>query len=220
MPNAARERIFDQLNSALARGTRPVPAVEAPLAPHLDRKAKITQLKALMEAVRTEVHVVQKADWITVLGEILRQKGVQTLLYAPETPLGAAMDAAWEDASDSLPALKVYPANVEAFKAQLFEIDAGITTAAGAVADTGALILAPDEKEPRLVSLVPPIHVAVLDADTIYDSLADALTQQGWSRKMPTNLLLISGPSKTADIEFQLVFGVHGPKELVVLIRN
>lgn len=67
----------------------------------------------------------------------------------------------------------------------------------------------PDEQEPRLMSLVPPVHIAVLKAEKIHDTLAEA---------MPTNLLLISGPSKTADIELTLAFGVHGPKELIVFI--
>jgi L-lactate dehydrogenase complex protein LldG len=90
----------------------------------------------------------------------------------------------------------------------------------GGVADTGAIVLWPDEHEPRLMSLVPPVHVAVLDADTIAGSLSEMMQKENWADGMPTNALLISGPSKTADIEFTLVFGVHGPKELVVLIRQ
>ena len=70
------------------------------------------------------------------------------------------------------------------------------------------------------MSLVPAVHVAVLDADTIYDSLAEMMAAENWSAGMPTNALLISGPSKTAVIEFTLVFGVHGPKELIVIIRK
>lgn len=68
------------------------------------------------------------------------------------------------------------------------------------------------------MSLVPPVHIAVLKASGIYDTLSAAMKEEGWAERMPTNLLLISGPSKTADIELTLAFGVHGPKELIVLI--
>jgi len=70
------------------------------------------------------------------------------------------------------------------------------------------------------LSLVPPVHVAVLDAELIHASLTDIMVAENWAGGMPTNALLISGPSKTADIEFTLVFGVHGPKELILLIRT
>jgi L-lactate dehydrogenase complex protein LldG len=113
-----------------------------------------------------------------------------------------------------------YTGPVETFKADLFQIDAGITGVRGGVADTGAVVLWPTPNEPRLLSLVPPVHVAVLDAETIYNSLAEMMAVENWSAGMPTNALLVSGPSKTADIEFTLVFGVHGPKELVLLIRT
>jgi hypothetical protein len=68
------------------------------------------------------------------------------------------------------------------------------------------------------MSLVPPIHIALLDADQLYDTLFDAMQAQGWSDGMPTNALLVSGPSKTADIQVTLAYGAHGPKELVVLL--
>jgi L-lactate dehydrogenase complex protein LldG len=100
----------------------------------------------------------------------------------------------------------------------VFNVDAGITSAAGAIAETGALILWPTEKEPRLMSIVPPIHIAVLQADKIYNSLSEVMQTENWSAKMPSNVVLVSGPSKTADIEMTLAFGVHGPKELIVLI--
>ena len=68
------------------------------------------------------------------------------------------------------------------------------------------------------MSLVPSIHIAVLQADKIYSSFLEVMQKENWSAKMPTNVVLISGPSKTADIEMTLAFGVHGPKELIVLI--
>ncbi len=75
-------------------------------------------------------------------------------------------------------------------------------------------------EEPRQMSLVPPIHIAVLQADKIYNTFLEVMQKENWAGGMPTNALLISGPSKTADIEFTLVFGVHGPKELIVIIRK
>ena len=70
------------------------------------------------------------------------------------------------------------------------------------------------------MSLVPPVHIAVLDGDKIFNTLGEVMQTQNWPEKMPTNAVLISGPSKTADIELTLAFGVHGPKELIVLILS
>ena len=103
---------------------------------------------------------------------------------------------------------------------ELFKVDAALTATIGGIADTGAIILWPTPAEPRLMSLVPPIHIAVLDADRIFGSFAEAMEEQGWRQGMPTNALLISGPSKTADIEFILTYGVHGPKEVILLVRQ
>jgi L-lactate dehydrogenase complex protein LldG len=137
---------------------------------------------------------------------------------APETPVGKAVHAAWISGGDGLPALVPYDQEIFSFKETLFAADAAITGTRGAIAETGAIVLWPDQAEPRLMSLVPPIHIAVLDADDIVDTLGEMMEKRGWADGMPTNALLISGPSKTADIELVLAFGVHGPKELIVLI--
>jgi L-lactate dehydrogenase complex protein LldG len=79
-------------------------------------------------------------------------------------------------------------------------------------------VLWPDAREPRLMSLVPPLHIALLQSDKIYNSFYEIIQVEKWPDRMPTNALLISGPSKTADIEMTLAFGVHGPRELVVMI--
>ena len=70
----------------------------------------------------------------------------------------------------------------------------------------------------QIVSLVPHLHIAILRADRLYDTLRQAMIAQNWLDGMPTNALLISGPSKTSDIEQTLAYGVHGPRRLVVLI--
>ena len=205
-----------------ASGTHQTEVPDAPLPPYvsLDREAKIERLAELMAAIRTEIHIVEADSWIDELKALARAKGWKRLLYGPGAPVGTAIETAWTSEGEALPELVAYTAPVESFKEDLFRIDAGVTGTRGAVADSGAVVLWPTAQEPRLLSLVPAVHVAVLDADTIYNSLPEMMAAENWADAMPTNALLISGPSKTADIEFTLVFGVHGPKELILLIRK
>jgi L-lactate dehydrogenase complex protein LldG len=179
---------------------------------------KIAKLKGLLEAMRTEVHLVARDNWGAKLGELLKARGLKGLLYAPGTWMAPDIEKVWETDGGGLPEKIPYDSKVEDLKKTLFEVDAGITTTCGAIAETGAIVLWTDAQEPRTLSLVPPVHIAVLEADRIYNSFCEIIQVQNWTAGMPTNALLISGPSKTADIEMTLAFGVHGPKELIVLI--
>jgi L-lactate dehydrogenase complex protein LldG len=216
MSDTARENILRKL--AAAHRPAQIPETGALPIAALCQAEKIEQLKHFMEAVRGEVHVVKKDGWIARLQDLLRPRALKTLLYGPATPLGKALAAGWPPEDPGLPRLVPYAAPVEDFKSELFQLDAGITGTLGAIAENGALILWPTPEEPRLISLVPPIHIALVDARNIYCNFADALTAGTWKANMPTNALLISGPSKTADIELTLAFGVHGPREVLVLV--
>ena len=78
----------------------------------------------------------------------------------------------------------------------------------------------PDAHAPRLMSLVPPVHIALLDAQSLHESFAAMIEDEHWAAGLPSNALLISGPSKTADIEQTLAYGIHGPRQLITLILN
>jgi L-lactate dehydrogenase complex protein LldG len=217
---SARERIFKRLHASGTKHTQ-VPDPPLPQEPVLERDEKIERLTALMTAVRTEIHLVEADAWPKKLAELARERGWKRLLYGPKSPIGPEIESAWPADANGLPERVPYIREVETFKKDLFEtVDVAVTSTRGAVADTGAVVLWPTPEEPRLMSLVPPVHVAVLDGNAIHDSMAAMMTAENWAAGMPTNALLISGPSKTADIEFTLVFGVHGPKELILLIRK
>ena len=213
--SSARERVFANLHVAMQRGGFKVPETGTPLPLALSRQERIDRLKTLMENMHTEVYVVKADAWLNALKKLLRQRALNGLVYGPGTPLAKALEPSWEN---DLPPLIPYNEEIERFKDRLFTIDAGITSTRGGIAETGALILWPDTREPRLLSLVPAVHIAILQADTIYNTFTEAMSSERWREGMPTNALLISGPSKTADIELTLTFGVHGPKELIVLI--
>lgn len=218
MTNNSRDQIFARLHAVSGQISEHVPETVCMPIETLSQSEKIEKLKNLMEAVRSEVHIVDRSTWPQQLKKILKARDVKSLLFAPETPIGDRLESEGRETSNELPELIAYQDDIEEFKERLFEIDAGITSTIGAIAETGALILWPTVKEPRLMSLVPPIHIAVLEAEKIHNTFCEVIQKENWPGNMPTNVVLISGPSKTADIELTLAFGVHGPKELIVLI--
>jgi len=104
--------------------------------------------------------------------------------------------------------------------AALFGYDVGVSAAQAAIAETGTLVLESDAERHRLVSLVPPIHVALIQADEICLTLGEALSKVKQGRDLSPAITLITGPSRTADIELTLAIGVHGPQELYVIVND
>jgi L-lactate utilization protein LutC len=96
-------------------------------------------------------------------------------------------------------------------------VDVGVTGAAYGLADTGSLVMLADE-EPRMNSLLPPVHVAVLERERLLSGLDELLATLPRPADRTSSMVLITGPSRTADIEQILVRGVHGPGNLHVVI--
>ena len=212
--NEARNRILAALNEERRQDDgQALPPLYQPRH-DWDMEQRIERLTHAMTAVRSEVIRLADADWMAWANRELPGRGLTRLLVG-EHEAGKAFQAG---AHDGL-SVATYQHDVEQCKPMLFDsIDAGITGCRGAIADTGSLILWPDRAEPRLLSLAPPVHIALLQADRIFNTFADAMQAQDWNQSMPTNALLVSGPSKTADIEQTLAYGIHGPKQLIVLI--
>ena len=98
----------------------------------------------------------------------------------------------------------------------LFDCDLGITSAQWAIAETGTLVLESDKESHRLTSLVPPVHLCVLKADNIRQTMGEILELV--STEMSRTVTFITGASRTSDIELTLAIGVHGPGELHVIV--
>lgn len=212
----ARTAILGRLRAA--GGSGPLPDLDTAVLERREWPAaeRVERLRKGMEAVHTEFLEATPATWPAVVRALCDREGLKNLLFGPTCEAGAELAKGWAPGGTQL---MPYDRPVEAFKDELFTgVDAGFTSTVGGVAETGGLLLMPGSAEPRLMSLVPPIHIALLRASTIQDTFWSAVKALGWGRSLPPNALLISGPSKTADIEQTLAYGVHGPKRLIVVL--
>jgi L-lactate utilization protein LutC len=95
---------------------------------------------------------------------------------------------------------------------------AGVSRALYALADTGSVVLAASPDEPRAASLLPDVHVTLVSEDVIVAGLDELFAAVG--NDLPSSLAIVTGPSRSADIEQKLTVGVHGPGEVHVVIQG
>jgi L-lactate utilization protein LutC len=109
-------------------------------------------------------------------------------------------------------------------RAAFFAADIGISGVDYLIAETGTVVLKARSSEPRSLSLLPPVHIAVAERSQLLADLFDLFESfpvaAGPAPVLPSCLSLITGPSKTGDIELRLVTGVHGPGEIHVVLTN
>ncbi len=208
----ARKNILQRLRDNRPPVLSAPPAYRKPLG--WDRERRIDEFTLRMQAVRGEVHRVARDQWIDWINREMPARGLRQALIGE-----SAIGQRFAESADPAIALSRYDSAIETWKERLFhEIDFAITGSLAGLAESGSLVLWPDAREPRLLSLVPPLHIALLEADHLFENFAQLIEAQHWADGMPTNALLISGPSKTADIEQTLAYGIHGPKALITLI--
>jgi L-lactate dehydrogenase complex protein LldG len=197
---SSREAILTSIRSHLAASppADPVEYVSSPEAATLTAPV-LDEFKQAVEAVDGHCVVVQTEEEVT---QILKTfAGRVAISDAPV--LERLVDGVIAPNSD-----------------EIFAFDVGISTVQAAIAETGTLVLDSSRERNRLVSLVPPVHIAIVDASTIFQTLGEALAfihQDGTPSPVVT---FITGPSRTADIELTLTIGVHGPQELYVIVND
>ena len=208
--------IVDQARDQILRSIRENLATSAPLdamthalrsGPPLAAPGPGPQAPDLTTRFTSQL-VAVGAQWTLVRGEAEAARVLRRILTAAGAERVAGSDA---------PLIRrlLPESRTDLSRDELFMCDAGVTTAQWGIAETGTLVLESARERSRLASLVPPIHVALLSTRCICDSLGDAL-----ARVDPAShaITLITGPSRTSDIELTLVVGVHGPQTVHVLL--
>ncbi len=221
--DAALSAFVDALRAREAGAPRaaptPLPSVEAIIAEArevFDHDDRVALFAAGARKLGATVHLTDEASWPALLLKRLTALQVARLFADPHEshaldeaaltriePLlraaGITLTRAWDDET-------------------LFSVDASLTGADAGIAETGSLVCTSGPTQPRGATLIPPLHFVLLRARRIAADLVDLYADPRLAADLPTNLNLITGPSKTADIEGILITGVHGPGRVEVFL--
>lgn len=212
--SSTRKQILNRLRQANVQPL-PVNNPDYPIWADTEQSTMLARLVDLLQQNHAEVVALKQGELIGTLQRHIQSLGLQRIATGTGGEFHNEINQALTDHCEQL----LFDKPFEDLKEDLFnKVDAGITGCHGAIAATGTLVICPSALEPRTLSLVPPCHIAILKASTLHTNLPAMMEAQGWASQLPTNLLLVSGPSKTADIQQTLAYGAHGPKQLLVLI--
>jgi L-lactate dehydrogenase complex protein LldG len=210
--------VLDRVRKALGRNgphaTPPVPPeIREPVARLVHSDIGLPELFA-RRAAENKMHVdACSADDVAArVAEFLKSKGLRTIVI-PVSPFleRLGVRAAMEAAGLSVRAWDQISLD------ELYDVDAAVTDVTYAVAETGSLVIRSSTEHGRAISLVPNVHVAIVEPKNCVPDLIDLMETLGRTG-VGNNVSIITGPSKTADIEGALVVGVHGPGEVQVFV--
>lgn len=176
----------------------------------MSQDALLTRFISVAEALPCKVHCVNEVEALQIILKLTdREQAV--LSWSPEyIPLPGLTDT-------------LTLAGIEVAAPDDGNVRVGITGVDAALASTGSLVLMSGEGKHRLTSLLPDVHIAVLTPDQIVPDLETWFSQQKQKGltafRQSSNTVIITGPSKTADIAQELIKGAHGPREVHVIIR-
>jgi L-lactate dehydrogenase complex protein LldG len=219
---SARQDILGRLRGALANGVPFPDAVNVPAHAHpvtqiADNEDLAARFTIEVERVKGVVHHAEDLTHARqVLAQVLRDNNVKRV-------------TAWDDASLPIDQVRGLLAELTIHEvandnASVATADAGITGCDWAIAATGTVALGTGPGRSRMASLLPPLHIALVTTDQLVPRLEDWLNGRiadGLREfRSSSNITLITGCSRTADIEMTPVFGVHGPLAFHVVLIN
>ena len=207
-----REHILHKVRTALGRRVGQPPATAPPASlriPEMDVEARIARF----------LQEIQKLAGRASRAASPAQAAAQVEALIAGRP-AVASNAAFlgECGITSLPSVRTDFNDAGELRAACASAEFGITSADYALADTGTLVMLSSRQEARLISLLPPVHLAIVPHQKILTGLDELLARLPQPAGHSSSMVLITGPSRTADIEQILVRGVHGPGEIHVIV--
>ena len=217
----ARDEILKKLKKAPRTEADPRPAVPPLNELALDQEQVIEKFTAELTAQTGNVHRVQDLDSaVQTLTDIAKSKGLKKVMASTDAVVRPLALREWGEKNGIQVVIPDDFENRGDFKRSVFDdVDAGITGADFAIAESGSLFLIHDRHKARLISLAPIIHIAILLKErlyAVYESVIEKVYRK--DEEIPSHCTFITGPSATADIQGVPFKGMHGPKQLEVIL--
>jgi len=211
----SREHILHRIRTAIGRSAGQLPSEAPPVrirVPSDDaaaRVARVTTMLARVEALAGKTYNAATPE---------DARAFVAAAIAGKTALASNAPFLAECGIANLPGVRTGIVDREELRECCTTVDIGITSADYALADTGTLVMLSSPQEARLISLLPPAHIAVIPRERILSGLDELFSILPKAAEQTSSMVLITGPSRTADIEQILVRGVHGPGEITVVV--
>ncbi len=208
----SHETVLHKVRTALGRtAAQSVEALPPArlLVPEMDVEARIRSFCERVEALAGKTHRAHSAQ---------DARDYASRVIAGRTAIASNATILSECGITSLPGVQAGFTDRDELRALCSSAACGITGADYALADTGTLVLLSSLHEARLISLLPPVYIAVVERNRLLTGLDELLTILPRPAEQTSSMVLITGPSRTADIEQILVRGVHGPGEIHVVV--
>ena len=222
MNNEARQEILSSIRTHLA-ASAPFDALESPVNNSVVLSAQPVASN-LIDLFKQNIEAVD-GHCIVAHGETEIAAALTQIISALQKTKLRAQRIAISDAPEverlmHMTDLEIEELGIAPNATDIFGFDVGISATQAAIAETGTLVLDSTRERHRLVSLVPPVHIAIVNASTICATLGETLSILQNGKELSPAITFITGPSRTADIELTLTIGVHGPQELYVIINQ
>lgn len=207
-----RDYVLHKVRTALGRsaGQGPGPAPEVRLrVPAVEMGDRVVSFCRSLEALAGKTHLALSGD---------AARNYVEAAIAGKTAVASNAPFLWECGITSLDGVRSGVTDREELRELCATLDFGITSADYLLADTGTLVMISSPAEARMISLLPPAHIAVVPRERILTGLDELFTVVERPADISSSMVLITGPSRTADIEQFLVRGVHGPGSIHVVL--
>ncbi|MEI9971778.1 MAG: lactate utilization protein [Ignavibacteriota bacterium] len=205
----SRDSILHKIRTALGRGAGQAVADPPPVRiriPQVPVEDRIASLLLRVQALAGEAVVSDDP------------RGFVARAIAGKTAVASNAPFLAECGITGLPGVHSDVVDREELRELCATVDVGITSADYALADTGSLVMLSSPQEARMISLLPPAHIAVVPRARILTGLDELFSLLPHPAESTSSMVLITGPSRTADIEQILVRGVHGPGVISVVV--
>jgi L-lactate dehydrogenase complex protein LldG len=224
--SSPREDFLKRVRQAVNAGNRPGAASDMPEREGAGYQGagtnSIQRFREELVALGGWFHLVPDSEsCVAKVVEIIETKTPNRVLLGKGPvidPLGLAKRL--QDAEIAL--ISLDQLEPESCREPFFAADIGISGVDYLIAETGTVVLHSGPDQPRSVSLLPPVHIAIAERKQLVGDLFDLFpsSDRAQSPTLPSCITLITGPSKTGDIEMRLVTGVHGPGEIHVILMD